>query len=67
VARYAVLTVIAFASAMFAMVFYLPIHLQLALGSNTAESGLLLLPLTAGIRRRCRAHRASSSGPDGRR
>jgi MFS family permease len=47
--RYAVLTVIAFASAMFAMVFYLPIYLQLALGSNPAESGLLLLPLTAGI------------------
>jgi EmrB/QacA subfamily drug resistance transporter len=47
--RYAVLTVTAFASAMFAMVFYLPIYLQLALGSNPAESGLLLLPLTAGI------------------
>ena len=47
--RYAVLTVVAFASAMFAMVFYLPIYLQLALGSNPAESGFLLLPLTAGI------------------
>jgi MFS family permease len=47
--RYAVLAVTAFASAMFAMVFYLPIYLQLALGSNPAESGLLLLPLTAGI------------------
>jgi len=47
--RYAVLTVIAFASAMFAMVFYLPVYLQLALRSNPAESGLLLLPLTAGI------------------
>lgn len=47
--RYAVLTVIAFASAMFAMVFYLPVYLQLALHSNPAESGLLLLPLTAGI------------------
>jgi MFS family permease len=47
--RYAVLTVLAFASAMFALVFYLPIYLQLALGSNPAESGMLLLPLTAGI------------------
>ena len=47
--RYAVLTVLGFASAMFAMVFYLPVYLQLALRSNPAESGLLLLPLTAGI------------------
>ena len=31
------------------MIFYLPIYLQLALGSNPAESGLLLLPLTGGI------------------
>ncbi len=44
--RYAVLTVMGFASAMF---FYLPVYLQLALRSNPAESGLLLLPLTAGI------------------
>ena len=43
------LTVIAFASAMFAMVFYLPVYLQLALRTNPAESGLLLLPLTGGI------------------
>ncbi len=34
---------------MFAMIFYLPVYLQLALGSNPAESGMLLLPLTAGI------------------
>ena len=47
--RYAVLTVLGFASAMFAMIFYLPVYLQLALQSNPAESGLLLLPLTAGI------------------
>jgi EmrB/QacA subfamily drug resistance transporter len=47
--RQAVLTVIGFASAMFAMIFYLPIYLQLALGSTSAESGLQLLPLTAGI------------------
>jgi EmrB/QacA subfamily drug resistance transporter len=47
--RYAVLTVVGFAAAMFAMIFYLPVYLQLALHSNPAESGLLLLPLTAGI------------------
>jgi EmrB/QacA subfamily drug resistance transporter len=47
--RYAVLTVVAFGSAMFAMIFYLPVYLQLALHSNPAESGLLLLPLTAGV------------------
>lgn len=47
--RWAVLTVIGFASAMFAMVFYLPIYLQVSLGLDPAESGLLLLPLTAGI------------------
>ena len=47
--RYAVLTVVGFAAAMFAMVFYLPVYLQLSLHSNPAESGLLLLPLTAGI------------------
>jgi predicted MFS family arabinose efflux permease len=44
-----VLTVIGFASAMFALIFYLPVYLQLALRSNPAESGLLLLPLTGGI------------------
>ncbi len=47
--RYAVLTVIGFASAMFAMVFYLPVYLQLSLHTDAAEAGLLLLPLTAGI------------------
>jgi len=47
--RYAVLTVVAFASATFAMIFYLPVYLQLALHSNPAESGMLLLPLSAGI------------------
>ncbi|MEP7058241.1 MAG: MFS transporter [Caldimonas sp.] len=47
--RYAVLTVVGFASAMFAMVFYLPVYLQIALHSSAAQSGMLLLPLTAGI------------------
>jgi len=47
--RLAVLTVVGFASAMFAMVFYLPVYLQLALAANPAQSGLMLLPLTGGI------------------
>ena len=47
--RHAVLTVTGFAAAMFAMVFYLPIYLQVALQTTPAQSGLLLLPLTAGI------------------
>lgn len=47
--RYAVLTVIVFASVMFAMIFYLPVYLQLALGHGASRSGLQLLPLTAGI------------------
>lgn len=38
-----------FAACMFALVFFLPIYLQLGLGANAAVSGLLLLPLTAGM------------------
>nr|WP_026025933.1 MDR family MFS transporter [Vibrio rumoiensis] len=38
-----------FAACMFALVFFLPIYLQLGLGANAAMSGLLLLPLTAGM------------------
>ena len=71
--RYAVLTVIAFASAMFALVFYLPVYLQLALHSNPAESGLLLLPLTGGIvigaaltGRDHRPHRPADGDPERR-
>ncbi len=47
--RWAVPTVIGFATAMFAMVFYLPIYQQLALHADAAEAGLLLIPLTGGI------------------
>lgn len=47
--RWAVPTVIAFATAMFAMVFYLPIYQQIALHADAAEAGLLLIPLTGGI------------------
>jgi len=37
-----------FAACMFALVFFLPIYLQLGLKTNAATSGLLLLPLTVG-------------------
>jgi len=37
-----------FAACMFALIFFLPIYLQLGLKTNAATSGLLLLPLTVG-------------------
>ena len=37
-----------FAACMFALIFFLPIYLQLGLKTNPATSGLLLIPLTAG-------------------
>jgi len=43
------ITVICFGATMFSIVFFLPIYLQLAQGSNPSESGLLLLPVTIGI------------------
>ncbi|HZD20407.1 MAG TPA: MFS transporter [Burkholderiales bacterium] len=42
-------TTLLFASCMFAMVFFLPIYLQLGHRLGAAQSGLLLLPLTAGL------------------
>ncbi|WP_232539924.1 MFS transporter [Azohydromonas aeria] len=42
-------TVIVFASSMFALVFLLPIQLQLAHGANAADAGLQMLPLTLGL------------------
>lgn len=38
-----------FAACLFAMIFFLPIYLQVGLHTNPAKTGLLLLPLTAGI------------------
>jgi EmrB/QacA subfamily drug resistance transporter len=46
---FSVLTTALFASCMFAMVFFLPIYLQLAHHFSPTASGLLLLPLTAGM------------------
>jgi EmrB/QacA subfamily drug resistance transporter len=42
------MTSMLFAACMFALIFFLPIYLQLGLKTNPATSGLLLLPLTAG-------------------
>lgn len=38
-----------FAACLFALIFFLPIFLQLGLGVNAAQSGLLLIPLSCGI------------------
>ena len=43
------LAVICFGASMFALVFFLPIFLQLGHGTSPSESGLLLLPVTVGI------------------
>lgn len=42
------ITSLLFAACMFALIFFLPIYLQLGLKSNAATSGLLLLPVTIG-------------------
>ncbi len=46
---YPLLTCGLFASCLYAMVFFLPIYLQLGHNMGAAHSGLLLLPLTAGM------------------
>lgn len=43
------LTIVCFASCMFAMVFFLPVYLQLGHGVSAAHAGLLVLPLTFGM------------------
>ncbi|MBI1396803.1 MAG: MFS transporter [Betaproteobacteria bacterium] len=43
------LTTSLFAACMFAMIFFLPIYLQLGHSTTAATSGLLLLPLTVGM------------------
>ena len=42
-------TVTLFAAAMFALVFFLPVYLQIGHATGAAHAGLLLLPLTAGL------------------
>ncbi len=46
---FSLLTTLIFASCMFAMVFFLPVYLQLGHRVSPLLSGLLLLPLTAGM------------------
>ena len=43
------LTAALFAACLFAMIFFLPIYLQVGLNINPAQTGLLLLPMTFGI------------------
>lgn len=43
------LTAALFAACLFAMIFFLPIYLQVGLHTNPAKSGLLLMPMTFGI------------------
>jgi MFS family permease len=47
--RYLCLTVIAFASCLFALIFFLPILMQMCQGADAQRSGALLLPVMAGI------------------
>ncbi|HEX5393092.1 MAG TPA: MFS transporter [Rhodocyclaceae bacterium] len=47
--RSLILMTMSFASCMFALIFYLPIYLQLCLQSSAVKSGLLILPVTGGI------------------
>src|ERR1035438_3301408 len=45
----AVGSVVVFAGALFALVFFLPIYVQLGGGGTASDAGLLLLPLTLGV------------------
>jgi EmrB/QacA subfamily drug resistance transporter len=42
-------TLVLFAAGLFALVFFLPVYLQVGHAAGAAHSGLLLLPLTAGL------------------
>jgi MFS family permease len=42
-------SVVVFAGALFALVFFLPIYVQLGRGGSASDAGLLLLPLTLGV------------------
>jgi len=47
--RFLCLTVVSFASCLFALVFFLPILIQVGHGADAVQSGALLLPLMLGI------------------
>jgi hypothetical protein len=42
-------TMVLFAAGLFALVFFLPVYLQVGHATGAAHAGLLLLPLTAGL------------------
>jgi EmrB/QacA subfamily drug resistance transporter len=46
---FAGLTTSLFAACMFAVIFFLPVYLQIGYGEGAATTGLLILPLTAGM------------------
>ncbi|HJV59696.1 MAG TPA: MFS transporter [Albitalea sp.] len=47
--RWICATVVCFAASMFALVFLLPIHLQLGHGASASDAGWQMLPLTGGL------------------
>ena len=47
--RYLCLTIVSFASCLFALIFFLPILTQIGHGADARQSGALLLPMTLGI------------------
>jgi len=47
--RYLSLTVISFAACLFALIFFLPVLMQLGHGADARRAGALLLPMTLGI------------------
>lgn len=49
VMRNAAIATVAYAAAMFALVFYLPAYVQIAFDSSATQAGVLMLPLTGGM------------------
>ncbi len=47
--RHLCLTVVAFAACMFALIFFLPVLMQIGHGADARRAGMLLLPMTLGI------------------
>jgi EmrB/QacA subfamily drug resistance transporter len=47
--RYLCLTVVSFAACLFALIFFLPVLIQVGHGADARRAGVLLLPLTLGI------------------
>lgn len=47
--RYTAMAIVCFAACMFALVFFLPVYMQLGHGVSPAGAGLMILPLTFGV------------------